>query len=386
MNWVAWKMLNGDPVKYLGTVFGVGFGVLLIAQQCSIFVGIILRTANPVADVREAKIWVMDPYLQNADEIKPLSDSDLYRIRGVEGVDWAVRLYKGLARAKIETGNFRQVILMGVDDQSLVGAPAKMILGDVRDLKRPDAILIDKFGYQFLWPNQPLETGREVEMNDKRAVIVGICDVSAPFQSFPVVYTRYSQAVQFVASERQQLSFVAAAPREGYSIRDVCNRINSQTRSIGDKTGLVAMPYEEFIWLNIKYYLENTGIPVNFGITITLGFIVGTAIAGQTFYLFTIENLKQFGALKAMGVTNWGIIGMIMLQACVVGVIGLSIGLGLTALFFVATSRLLPDLRGLHLMWEIAGGTCVAVSLIIVLASALSLRKVLTLEPAVVFR
>ncbi|QDV29359.1 FtsX-like permease family protein [Planctopirus ephydatiae] len=386
MNWVAWKMLNGDPVKYLGTVFGVGFGVLLIAQQCSIFVGIILRTANPIADVREAQIWVMDPYLQNADEIKPLSDSDLYRIRGVEGVDWAVKIYKGLARAKIETGNFRQVILMGVDDQSLIGAPVKMIEGDIRDLKRPDAIVMDQYGYKYLWPNEPFKVGREVEMNDRRAVIVGICDVSAPFQSFPVVFTRYSQAVQFVASERQQLSFVVAAPRQGYQVDEVCRLINEQTRSIGEKSGLIAMPYREFVWINIKYYLENTGIPVNFGITITLGFIVGTAIAGQTFYLFTIENLKQFGALKAMGVTNWGIVGMIGLQASVVGVIGLSIGLGLTALFFVATTRLLPDLRGLHLMWEIAGGTCLAVTLIICLASALSLRKVLTLEPAVVFR
>ena len=98
MNWVAWKMLTGDRAKYFGTVFGVAFGVLLISQQTSIFVGIISRTASQVIDVRELDFWVMDPYTQNADDIKPLSESDVYRVRGVEGVDWVVPLYKGQTR------------------------------------------------------------------------------------------------------------------------------------------------------------------------------------------------------------------------------------------------------------------------------------------------
>ena len=71
MHWVAWKMLTGDRAKYLGTVFGVAFGVLLISQQTSIFVGIISRTASQVLDVREPDFWVMDPYTQDADDIKP---------------------------------------------------------------------------------------------------------------------------------------------------------------------------------------------------------------------------------------------------------------------------------------------------------------------------
>jgi len=231
----------------------------------------------------------------------------------------------------------------------------------------------------MLWPGEEFRAGRTLEMNDRRAVVVGLCDVAAPFQSFPVVYTRYSQAIGFIASERQQLSFVLAGVEPGQSASEVAQRIN-------DSTDLRALSRSEFLWLNIRYYLENTGIPVNFGITITLGFIVGTAIAGQTFYLFTVENLKQFGALKAMGVNNVRLIGMILLQALIVGVLGYSLGIGMTSLFFEVTTKALPDLRGLHLPLEIALGTGAAVGLIIVLASLLSLRKVLTLEPAVVFR
>ena len=379
MIWVAWRMLTGDTAKYLGAVFGVAFGVLLITQQASVFVGIISRTANPLSDVREASIWVCDEYLQNADEIEPMSDNAVYRVRGVEGVEWAVRLYKGMARARKPNGLFRQVILMGIDDQSLVGAPRKILMGDLASLRRPSAVFIDKAGYESLWPGEPLMIGREIEMNDRRAVIVGICETSAPFQTFPVIIACYSQATGFVARERNQLSFVVGAPMPGVSPAEACRRITAQT-------GLMAMTYREFVWLTIKYYLENTGIPVNFGITIVLGFVVGTAIAGQTFYLFTLENLRHFGALKAMGVNNRRITSMVLLQALVIGLIGYSLGVGMAVAFFEITSRTLPDLRGISIPWQIAAGSGAVMFVIMALASLLSLRKVLLLEPAVVFR
>src|ERR1041385_5384450 len=81
------------------------------------------------------------------------------------------------------------------------------------------------------------------------------------------------------------------------------------------------------------YYAMFTGIPINFGITTLLGFLVGTAIAGQTFYNFTLDNIKQFGALKAMGATNGRIVAMILLQALVVGLLGYGLGVGLAILF-----------------------------------------------------
>src|SRR5690606_28775299 len=97
--------------------------------------------------------------------------------------------------------------------------------------------------------------------------------------------------------------------------------------------GLQALTNDQFAWKTIDYYMLKTGIPINFGITVFLGFLVGTAIAGQTFYLFTIENLKQFGALKAMGAGNLKLLGMIMLQAAVVAFIGYGLGVGAAALF-----------------------------------------------------
>jgi putative ABC transport system permease protein len=372
-------MLTGDRAKYLGTVFGVAFGVLLIAQQTSIFVGIISRTASQVIDVREPDFWVMDPYTQNADDIKPLAETDVYRVRGVAGVDWAVKLFKGQVRARTETGHFWQSILVGLDDHSLVGAPTKLLQGDLADLRRPDAVIIDEIGYKLLWPNEPITLGRELEMNDRRAVVAGICDVSSPFFTFPVIFTRYSLAMNYVPPQRRQLSFVVGRVKPDADAKAVL-------ADIEDQTGLRAYDNPGFFWTVVSYYLRNTGIPVNFGITIALGFIVGAAIAGQTFYLFTLENLKQFGALKAMGLANPRLIGMVFLQAAIVGLIGYCLGIGMTAAFFELTADLNPNLRGLHLWWQIAAGTAVTVVVIILIASVMSLRKVLVLEPAVVFR
>ena len=193
-----------------------------------------------------------------------------------------------------------------------------------------------------------------------------------------MIHTRYSQAINFVGRERTQLSYVLVQPQPGVDLQELCRRIAAET-------GLRARTSEQFQWDCVVYYLKHTGIPVNFGITIAIALIVGIVVAGQTFYIFTIENLKQFGALKAIGVTNWRITGMIVQQALTVGMMGFAVGSGLCALFFWITLNN-PPTRGLVLMWQNMIGTGAAILLVIVLASLISIRRVLVLEPAAVFR
>src|SRR5262249_6845669 len=321
MNWIALKMLTGNRAKYYAIIFGISFAVMLMSQQAAIFTGLMRNTSSQIRDIQGADIWVMDPSVQFIDDITPLSDNAALRVRGVPGVDWAIRLYYGKARGQFQEGNFKQFIVLGIDDQTLVGAPVKMLAGSLVDLRRPDGIVLDESGYRYLFPDQPLETGRIFEMNDHRAEIVGICKSSPTFQTFPIAYTTYSRALRFAAQERRSLSFVLAQEEPGASREEVCRRIEEQT-------GLMAMSQDAFSWKTMVYYMKRTGIPVNFGITVLLGFIIGAAIAGQTFYLFTLDNLKQFGALKAMGVTNLGIVRMVLLQGAVVGLLGYAIGLG----------------------------------------------------------
>src|SRR5437660_4632087 len=230
----------------------------------------------------------------------------------------------------------------------------------------------------LLYPDERLELVRELEMNDHTVKIVRFSDASVPFLINPVIHTRYSEAVNFVGHERTQLSYVLVRSHPGVNDEEVCRRIEAQT-------ALRARTTDEFRWDSILYYLKNTGIPVNFGITITIALIVGTVVAGQTFYLFTLENLKQFGALKAIGVTNWRLTRMVLLQAITVGAIGFSMGTGMAASFFELTLHKIAT-RGLVLWWQSVVLTAGCILLVIIIASLLSIRRVVVLEPAEVFR
>ena len=102
------------------------------------------------------------------------------------------------------------------------------------------------------------------------------------------------------------LSFVLVKARAGEDLKALCERIKKNT-------GLAAYTSQEFKDVTYNYYMKYTGIPINFGIAVALGFLIGTAIAGQTFYNFTLENLRYFGTLKAMGATNGILLRMILL-------------------------------------------------------------------------
>jgi putative ABC transport system permease protein len=380
MTWIALKMLTGSRHKYYAIIFGIAFGCTLMAQQASIFVGLMRNTTSQIRDIQGADIWVMDPSVQFVDDTTPLADTALYRIRGVPGVAWAVRLYKGLARAQFTEGNFKQFIVLGLDDQTFVGAPPTMLLGSLADLRRPDAVVIDAYGYRYLWPNEQLRTGRTFEMNDHRAEVVGVCQASPTFQTFPVVYTRFSQALNYSPQERRVLTFILVKTAAGVGTDEVCRRIE-------DRTGLLALSQDAFAWKTISYYLRRTGIPVNFATTVLLGFIIGAAIAGQTFYLFTLDNLKQFGTLKAMGTTNLRIVGMVLVQGLVVGLIGYALGMGFAALFEEAMKNRFKAIPpAFYMAWHIPVGAALAVGIICAGATIMSLRRVLRLEPAAVFR
>jgi putative ABC transport system permease protein len=378
MTWIALKMLTGDRGKYLAILFGISFASLLMTEQSATFCGVMLRTTGRIRDTTGADVWVMNPGVRYIDDLKAISDDDVYRVRSVPGVLWAVNLYKGMGEAQLADGTFQAVNLLGMDDASLAGAPHELLVGRLGDLQQPDAVLVDEAGFHYMWPNEPPHAGKVLEMNDCRAVVVGVYRASQTFQTQPIVYTRNSQATLFVPPYRRMIPFVLVKARPGVAPEEVARRVHEQT-------GLKALTKPGFTDLTMNYYLQHTGIPMNFGTTALLGFLVGCAIAGQTFYLFTVENLKQFGTLKAMGMSDRRLVAMILLQALVVGGIGYGIGVGLATLFGIVVQRAMP-LLAFFLPWQVLVLTGVAVVLISLVSSVLSIRRVLVLEPATVFQ
>ncbi len=375
---IALKMLFNDQAKYMGLVIGVAFSTLLINQQMGIFLGLLARGGALIDDVPEANVWVMDPGVKNLDTIFPLRDTELGRVRGVEGVQWAVPYFKAMATVRTQSGQLESALLVGADDQSMIGIPSNFVLGSAEDLRKPDAVAVNQDGFGKVWKGEKISIGNTVELNDRRAVVVAIIKDSPKFTSSITFYTRYSQALSYTNNGRNQLSFLLVRTAPSYSAKEVTDRIESQT-------GLMALSSAEFRDKSIQYIIDNTGIPVSFGTVIALGIIVGVCVVGLMFNLFVLENLKHFAVLKAIGTSNYVLIGMVALQAMVVGFVGYGSGLGAAAMFFEFAGRD-ANFAGFYLPWQIAitsGGVAAA---IIALASMVALRRVLFVEPAIVFR
>jgi len=383
---IALKMLLGDRSKYFGILMGVALASFVITWQGAIFVGLMSRTFALLTDMGDPDIWVMDPKVQFIDDVKPLPSTDLYRVRGIEGVAWAAPLYKGQTRARLSDGTFQNCVLIGLEDATLTGGPPEMLEGSVEDLRRADGVIVDFVGAttRLARPNPmpggprvPVKVGDELELNDRRAVVVGISRNTQSFQSNPTIYTTFSRATTFVPRERKLLSFILVNATPGEDIQALCDRIERVS-------GLAAYTREEFKWKTVNYFMNNTGIPISFGISVALGFVIGAVITGFMFFSFTIDNLRYLGTLKAMGTTNAMLMWMVLLQAIFVAVVGWGLGVGVASYMGTSAARNSP--LAFRLPWQLLMTSGAAVLVICMASAMISIRKVIRLEPAIVFK
>lgn len=378
---VALKMLTADRLKYYGLIAGIAFAALLIAQQASILVGFVRQTGAFVRDTAQADLWLMDPQVRFSQDPVQMRDTVAQLARGVDGVAWALPLYQGYTRGKLPDGTRFTLILVGLDDATLMGGPPKMVEGELADLRQHRAVLIDAVSapkklLMRQGGGRAMEVGERFSINDNEVRIVGAYEGRRSFFWEPVLYTTYSRALSLVPPERNPLSFVLIRLAPGADVAQVRAALHA-------RTGLTTLTNDEFVKRTADYIATETGIIVNFGMAIALGFLIGTLVAGQTFYNFTLDNLRHYGALKAMGVTNGRLASMVLLQALVVAMLGYGIGVGLGA----ASGKLMES-AGLafSMPWQIPALTALAVLSVSALAALLSLRQVFRLEPAVVFK
>ncbi|MCH9608641.1 MAG: hypothetical protein S4CHLAM45_12220 [Chlamydiales bacterium] len=378
----ALKMMIGDRAKFIGIIFGLTFASFIITQQAGIFVGLMTRTYGFLIDTSQPDVWVMDDRVQFIDDIKPFKMTKLYQTRGVEGVKWAMPLYKGLLKAKLSTGAFQACNVIGIDDATLIGGPPIITEGSIENLRWPDAIIVNEVGARkklstkFNGKRVPLQYGEVIEINDRRARVFGFCKTVRTFQSQPVVYTTFERALHFAPKERNLLSFIMVKSEDGVDPAFLARKIESVT-------GLAAYTTKEFQRLSLKYYMTQTGIPINFGVAVLLGFVIGVAIAGQTFYTFVHDNLRYFATFKAMGATNKLISKMVIVQALMTATLGWSFGIGFTTLFGMSAGGTELSFR---LPWWLLIGSGVSVYCITLLAALVSLYKIIRLEPSIVFQ
>lgn len=382
---LALKMLFGDGAKYLMLVFGIFFATFLIVQQASVFCGLMRWTTSTLRNV-PAPIYVVEERVEQVNETNPLRDTDVARVRSVTSVRWAMPLYSGIQRVRMEDGSFKMVQLVGIDSGSLAGGPAQMTKGRLEDLRLPNTVVIDALAVERLSKgrSKPIDVGDSFEINDLEARVVGICKAARSFTGGPYIWTTYERALQYTPPSRKMLSAVLAAPAPGFTVEQTIADIRAHTGLKAYSNRDFGKDSDDFNTSTVWWYVRNTGIPISFGTTVVIGFIVGIAIACQTFYAFVLDNLKHLGALKAMGMSNFRLAMMLLLQSMTVGIIGFGIGLLATSGF--AMTALAKEQPPFYMPWMIPVVSFGVIQVICAIAALFGIVRLSLYEPAMVFR
>jgi putative ABC transport system permease protein len=376
---LALKMLIGNKASCIGVIFGIFLATLLISQQSAIFLGLVSRSYRLVTDIPSPNIWIIDPSTESDMKVRQMPEGYLDIVKGIPNVEWAVAVNVVELPLATNSGLFDICLLYGIDDASLIGAPIEMTEGYVEDLRRDGAVIVDMYSARSSLAKtlpdgtiEPLKVGDSFEINGHRAVVVGLCKITQGFYPQPVIYTTLDQFDHFTSYTKSKINFIAAKTRPGKNIGEILKKINSYSVLNG-------LTREEFQWRIAKSFLK-TGILINFGLSVALGIIIGFSIAGQIFYMMTMQNLKYYALIKSIGGNQKMISMMVMMQAAVVGVVGYLLGTGVTLLWGMAVE---DTTLAFLFPWQLLVFTAFIVLIICMFIVGLSLRKIFEIDPKV---
>lgn len=374
---IALKMLIGKKASCLGVIFGVFLATLLITQQSAIFLGLIARSYRLVTDIPIPNIWIMDNATESDEKVRPIPENYLSIVRGIKGIKWASPINVVYMPMISPSGVFDTCKLYGVDDETLVGIPTEIIEGNVKDIRRQGGVIVDVYSSKTLLATQmpdgtrvPLKIGDSFEINRRRAVVVGFCEITQGFYPQPIIFTSASQFRYFTSLSDNKVQFIAAKTQSDADIKQVLKDLNQFD-------DLMALSTKDFKWRIAKSFLQ-TGILINFGLSVALGIIIGFSIAGQVFYVMTLQNLPYFALIKASGGNETLISKMIFTQVAVVGALGFLLGTGATILWGMAVKK---TTLAFLFPWQLLVFTMLIVFIICLFTAGLSIRKIFSTDP-----
>ncbi len=371
---IALKLLVNDKSKFIALLVGITFAVFLMIMMMSMFSGILSRSSSSVYNVG-AKIWVMDPAVNNATSSIPMPDYVLSSARSINGVKYAVPIYFGNALVKLKSGAYQAVSVVGLDDATLYGRP-ELIEGKIEDIYAESAFIVVKDA-EFKKLESPA-VGTEFEINDHRGLVVGLAKVaSGGLFGIPTVYTTYNRAITYIPSMRFTTSYILIEPKHESDIPFIQQQIK--------KLGYQALTRDQFVKKISDFYTYQTGMGMNVLMMTAISFIVGLSISGQTFYTFILENLERFGALKAIGAKGHELITMILFQASFTALIGYGLGVGLASGLMILAKLRLPSYAAQVTYYNLTFAF-IMVLIMAGVSSYIGVRKVLQIQPFDIFR
>ena len=370
---LAWRNLFHDRVRLVVTLVGIVFSVVLTSVQFGLFLGFVSATSDLI-DRSGADLWVGSKGVVNLENGIPFSDRKYFQALGIAGVADARRQTVSFSTWKKPDGADESILLFGTEVEGGMGGPWNLVAGRIEDLHQPDAVVIDEL-YQAKLGVTGL--GQVFEIQGRRARVVGLTRGIRTFTTSPAVFTTLDRARQYTGLPDDRTVFLLVRLASGASPEVVKQAIKDQL------THVEVWTRAEFAQKQAFYWMFETGAGVSVLIAALLGLVVGVVVVAQTIYASTMDHLREFGTLKAMGASNGYLYGVILRQAVISAGIGYTLGISIslavaTASQQTTTAILLPG-------W-ILGALFVLTLAMCILASVVSINKVTRLDPAMIFK
>jgi len=372
---LAWKNLFHDRVRLVVTLIGIVFALVLILVQFGLFLGFMDTSAN-IVESSGADLWISAPDLPHVNGASPISESSRWKALQVPGVERVDRYFLTFVPWKLPSGSVESVQLAGFSLEGGMGGPWNLTTGSVEDLRGEDTVIIDELYKQKLGITH---VGQVVEIANHRARIVGFTRGIRSFTTAPYVFCSFKNALNYAAGmlNSSQTLFFLVKVRPGYDKEAVRAALSARLKNLEVVTN------EAMHRRTQNYWVFGTGAGITTLIGAVLGLIVGIVVVAQTIYAATVDHIREFGTLKAMGASNWRIYEVILAQA------GLSAVMG----YLMAIAIAAPIAHGsqtgnapIALPPEVAIGTLGLALAMCMGASIISIRKATRIDPAMVFR
>ncbi len=372
---LALRIILHQPLRYAVALMGISVAAGLAFIQLGLYLGF-KQNASIVVDHTDGEIWVCARFQENFDFPKILNPNVLNTVRSTRGIKSANPMLIVFSKWKLESGAEKTVQIVGYDVDHKVGRPWNLVYGFDDDLDQPGAVTVDTTAVRKL---DNADVGTTTEIGQVRAEVVAISDGIRSFQGNPMVFTDMNNARSFGHLNSDAVHYIICKTELGADR----NEVVATLRAIGQNEYFEAYTKEEFSKKSQDYWLNATGAGPALAMAALMGLIVGVVVAGQVLYTSTLEHIKEYGTLKAMGATNWQVSGAIVSQA-VVGALPAHCIAG--GLLFIAGKYI--GGKGIHLsidfnQYMFLGGMTV---LVCIAASMLSVWRVTRVEPAEVFK
>lgn len=370
---LARRNLFYDKVRFAVTLTGIVFSVVLASVQLGLFVGFMRATSDIIAH-SNADVWVKSAGVPNMENGEPFSERKLYQVRSVSGVERAEKMIVQFGSWKRPDGAVEGCLLIGFNTRQEMGAPWNLVAGSLNDLERPDAVIIDELYKEKLGVTA---LGQSVEIRGHRARVVGFTRGIRSFTTSPPVFTSFKNAQNYFGVREDDTVYVLVRAARGVAPAVVARDIAARVSDVD------ALTTEEWSRRQQFYWMFGTGAGVTVLIAAALGVLVGVVVVAQTIYSATVDHLREYGTLKAMGATNLYIYKVIIKQAVISALIGYAVGMSIALVVSYVSQQ---GTTAVILPWQLVAGLFALTVTMCTAASLVSINKVTRLDPAMVFK